>query len=166
MYIAVQFFAVQKGIFMFETDIGEDREHSASFLYLSVPRFALRELWLSIRARHWMDVEATIQSSTRTKGGTRETIRVDVWYGYKYDERHYAGHLIRDRVLGGVKKVLDRYPEGTRVMVAVNPQEPDKSYLPSGLGYIEPILVAVTGIGFLFLFLWIFAALIITSFQH
>ncbi|MHB8755075.1 MAG: DUF3592 domain-containing protein [Candidatus Acidiferrales bacterium] len=73
---------------------------------------------------------------------------------------------MRDRVLGGVKKVLDRYPEGTRVMVAINPQEPDKSYLPSGLGYIEPVLVAVTGIGFFFLFLWVFAALVITSFRH
>src|SRR5487761_291427 len=164
MYIAVRFLAVQKGPLMFETDIGEDHEHSASFLYLSVPRYALRELWLSLRARHWTDVEATIQSSTRTKGGTRETIRVDVWYGYKYEERHYAGHLIRDRVLGGVRKVLDRCPEGKKVVASVNPHEPDKSYLPSGLGYIEPILVAVTGIGFLFLFLWIFAALIITSF--
>jgi|SRR6185437_2280613 len=166
MYIAVKFLAVQEGALMFETDIGEDNEHSSSFLYLSVPRFALRELWLSMRARHWMDVEATIQSSTRTKGGTRETIRADVWYGYKYEERHYAGHLIRDRVLGGVKKVLDRYPEGTKVTVAVNPREPDKSYLPSGLGYIEPILVAITGLGFLALFSWILASLIIMSFQH
>ena len=38
---------------MFDAEIGEDREHSGSFLYLSIPRYALRELWLSTRARNW-----------------------------------------------------------------------------------------------------------------
>ena len=145
---------------MFETDIGEDREHSASFLYFSVPWYALREVWLSIRARNWHRLNATIQDCHRTLGGTRETIRVEVWYGYQIEGKHYAGHLIRDRALGGVQKVIDQYSLGKAVMTLVNPKNPSESYLPSDLGYIEPFLVGILGLAMLVFLLTISAALI------
>jgi hypothetical protein len=145
---------------LFDTDIGEDREHSASFLYTSVPWYALKEMLLSVRARNWNRANATIQSSHRTIGGTRETVRVEIWYGYEIDGRHYAGRLIRERVLWGVQKVIDRYPEGRNVVALVNPLRPNESYLPSGLGYIEPILVGITCLGPLAILLGILAAMI------
>jgi Protein of unknown function (DUF3592) len=145
---------------LFETDIGDDREHSGSFLYLSVPWYALREIRLAIPARNWRQVSATIQDCHRTRGGTKETIRVEIWYGYQVEGRHYAGRLIRDKVLGGVQKVIDRYPLGENVMALVNPERPDESYLPSGLGYLEPLLVAIVSLAMLAILLGIPAAFI------
>ncbi len=148
---------------MFETDIGEDREHSGSFLYLSIPRFALREALLSIRARNWTRVNAVIQSSHRTLGGYKETIRVEVWYGYQLDGKHYAGHLVRDTCLyyWAVRKVMDTCSEGTNIPVLVNPLRPSESYLASGLGYVEPLMMGILGVGSLAILLGIPAALIL-----
>jgi hypothetical protein len=145
---------------LFETGIGDNREHSGSFLYFSVPWFALREMRLSLRARSWSQVSATIQDCHRTLGGARETIRVEIWYGYQVEGRHYVGHLIRDRVLGGVQRVVDRYPVGKSVMALVNPQNPNESYLPSGLGYVEPFLVGTTAVAIVAILLSIPAAFI------
>jgi hypothetical protein len=136
---------------MFDTDVGEDREHSASFLYFTVLGYAVREAWLATRARDWTGVEATVQSRYRSKGGTRETMRVEVWYGYQFHGSHYAGRLIRDRALGPVQKVFDLYPEGKKVLVRVNPEKPQESYLSSGLGYIEPTLVGFLWLALLYL---------------
>ena len=150
---------------MFDTGIGDEREHSSSFLYLSVPLYALREILFAIRARDWTRVNATIQESRRTLGGCRETIRVEIWYGYRIDGRHYAGRLIRDRVLWGVKKVIDRYSLGTNVAAWVNPADPNESYLPSGIGYFEPLLIAIVDIGVLVVLVGI-PATIIASYFH
>ena len=147
---------------MFDTDIGDDCEHSSSFLYLSVPLYALREVLFAIRARGWTGVNATIQESHRTLGGYRETIRVEIWYGYQIDGRHYAGRLIRDRVLWGVKEVADRYSRGKNVTAWVNPVDPNESYLPSGIGYFEPVLIAIVDIGILVALLGIPAALFVS----
>jgi len=85
---------------------------------------------------------------------------VEVWYAYQIDGRHYAGHIIRDKVLWGVQKVIDRYPEGKHVLALVNPIRPSESYLASGLGYIEPILVGIVPLGFLAILLSMVAALV------
>jgi hypothetical protein len=99
---------------MFETGIGEDRAHSGSFDYISVPLYALRELALSLRSRNWTSTNATIQSCSRTLGGYQQRFRVEVWYSYEFDGKYFAGHLIRDRALGGVEKVAGQYVEGKR----------------------------------------------------
>jgi hypothetical protein len=151
---------------MFDSDIGEDHEHSGSFAYISVPLYALRELWLSIRSRNWVPAHATIESCKRTRGGYQETIRVDVWYSYKVNGDYCTGRLIRDRGLGGVQKVVSRYPPGTDVIVRVNPADASQSYLPSGIGYLEPFLVGLVSlcaIGVLLIFLTYLALIIITS---
>lgn len=134
---------------MFDTDVGLDNDHSSSFAYISIPRYALRELWLAARSRSWVPVEAIVQSCHRTLGGYRETIRVEVWYGYKMNEAHYAGRLIRDTgfYLGKVRKIVDHCPPGKTVFVRVNPGRPDQSYLPSGMGYLEPFVMGIVSLG-------------------
>jgi hypothetical protein len=146
---------------MFDTDIGEDRQHSSSFAYISIPLYALRELWLSLRSREWVPVEATIQSCSRTVGGYRETIRVEVWYGYKVNGEHYAGHLIRDRGVGGVQRVVDSYPSGKTVLVRVNPENANESFLPSGIGYVEPFFVGIISLMTISILLLMVAGLIV-----
>ena len=151
---------------MFETDIGEDREHSGSFCYVSVPLYAGRELWLSLRSRTWVPVECTIQSCYRTLGGYKETIRVDVWYGYEIGGNHYAGRMIRDRVLGGVQKVVDDYAQGKNAIARVNPDTPSQSYLPSGIGYLEPLFVGIVSLGTIAILSFILVSLILVGFGH
>ena len=147
---------------MFDTDVDVDREHSGSFLYLSVPWYAARELWLQSRAHSWVRVDATIQESHRTKGGTRETIRAEAWYGYKLGEKHYVGHLIRDGVFGS-QRVINRYPAGATVSVLVNPAKPEQSYLPSGIGYIEPVIIGAVGIATLCVLVGALTVLVFSS---
>jgi len=151
---------------MFETGIGEDHEHSGSFCYISIPLYALREFWLSVRSKNWVSKEAVIQSCRRTLGGYKETIRVEVWYGYEVNGMHYAGRLIRDRGFGGVEKVVSRYPEGRNVMVRVNALNPCQSYLPSGLGYMEPFLVGLVSLATIGILLLIVIAPILDHFSR
>lgn len=151
---------------MFETGIGDDREHSGSFAYISVPFYALRELWISIRSRSWLPVKATIQSCNRTVGGYKETIRVEIWYRYKVNESHYSGHLIRDRVLGGVQKVVCQYPPDKDVLVKVNPADARESYLPSGIGYMEPFLVGIVSLCVIAILLFILSAFFAPLINH
>ena len=152
---------------MFETGIGEDREHSSSFCYISVPLYALKELWLSERSRNWISKDAIIQSCHYTLGGYKETIRVEVWYGYEVDGEHYAGRLIRDRVFGSVQEVVRQYPEGGSATVRVNPVSPAQSYLHSGLGYFEPFFVGLVSLGTIGILLFIIIALVIAPvFDH
>jgi len=110
---------------VFETDIGEDHDHSSSFAYISIPQYALRELWLSRRSKNWVPAEATIESSHRTVGGYKETIRVEVWYGFTVNDRHYAGHLIRDTCFyySSLQRVMDRYSSGEEGACAIQSGE-------------------------------------------
>jgi hypothetical protein len=128
---------------MFETGVGEDRTHSGSLNYISVPLYALRELALSLRSRNWTSTNAVIQSCRHTLGGYQQTFRVEVWYSYEFDGKYFAGRVIRDRVLGGVEKVASQYVEGKSIPVLVNPLNPAQSYLRSGLGYAEPFFVGI-----------------------
>ena len=141
---------------LFETDVGDTGEHTGSFLYLSIPYYWVRELWLASRARHWQLMEATVESARRSLGGYKETIRLEIWYSYHFNEQQYSGRLVRD--LGftwGVSAALQRYPRGARVPVYVNPRVPDESYLPSGLGSVQPLLIGIVSLGSLALLLLI-----------
>ena len=81
---------------MFDTDIDQNREHTGSFMYLSIPCFWIREVWLAAHAKHWQLLEATIESAYRSIGGYEETIRLDIWYSYSFDGQFYSGRLVRD----------------------------------------------------------------------
>ncbi|HET9741344.1 MAG TPA: DUF3592 domain-containing protein [Terriglobales bacterium] len=134
---------------MFETDIDGTAEHTGSLFYLSVPCFWLRELWLAHAARQWQVIEATIESSHRSLGGSRETIRLEVWYSYHFQGQYYSGRLVRDSCFsyGSVNRAIARYKGGTRAYIHVDPHNPARSYLPSGMGWLEPLLMVFVSFG-------------------
>ena len=63
------------------------------------------------------------------------------------DGRTFMGHLTRDSVFGGTDIVVGKYGEGDRVMVRVNPENPEQSYLASEMGYMEPFFVGIVSLG-------------------
>lgn len=149
---------------MFETDIGEWKEHTGSFFYLSIPLYWYRELILSRKAKHWQLMEATIESARRSLGGYRETVRLEVRYSYSLNGEWYSGYLVRDMGFTfGLKDALNRYREGSRVQIWVNPDKPDQSYLPSGLPWIEPLLMSFISFGCVALFVGIILEIAISA---
>ena len=152
---------------MFETDIDEGRDHTGSFLYLSIPLYWYRELLLSHRAKHWQLMEARIESASRSVGGYQETIRLEVRYSYTFNGDWYSGYLVRDTCFPfGVKAALARYREANRVQIWVNPDNPNESYLPSGLPWIEPFLTSFVSFGCVALFLFIIIDGILSAMSH
>jgi uncharacterized protein DUF3592 len=153
---------------MFETDIGDTQEHTGSFLYFSIPWYWWRELVLKHRAKDWQLVEGTIESAVRSLGGYRETVRVEIWYSYTFDGHWYSGRTIRDTCFnfGAIRAAMARCQKGSRAAVRVNPKNPGESYLPSGLGWLEPLLTSFLSIGCLALLLWILLTGIISALRQ
>jgi hypothetical protein len=126
---------------LFETDL-EQEEHTSSFLYLSIPRFAIREYRLKKKVRDWTAITGTVESAHRSVGGYRETIRGELWYSYAFAGEQYSGHVIRDSGCSGSAATrLAEFERGQAIVVFVNPGNPKESYFPSGFGFAEPILV-------------------------
>jgi hypothetical protein len=134
---------------VFETDIDEQREHTGSFMYMSIPYFAVREYWLAWRSKDWMSVPATVESTHRSRGGYKETIRGELWYSYALDGEEYSGHVVRDCGFspGKIKALMEGHTRGQTIYVRVNPRNPSQSYYPSGLGFVEPAMIGVISIG-------------------
>lgn len=152
---------------MFETDVGDTGEHTGSFFYLSIPYYWVRELLLSFQAKKWQLVEATVESAHRSLGGRNETIRLEVWYSYSFNGQAYSGRLVRDAGFSwGIQTALARYAKGSRVSVNVNPHDPEQSYLPSGLGWVQPLLIAVFFGGTLALLLGIAVQSVLAAILH
>jgi uncharacterized protein DUF3592 len=143
------------GVALFETDIGEEREHTGSFMYLSIPYFALREYWLSRRSKQWLSVSATVESAHRSRGGYRETIRGELWYSYSLYGEEHSGRVVRDSAFsaGKIDVLTEEYEPGQNIIVRVNPRDPSQSYYPSGLGFVEPLIVGVISLGATVVFL-------------
>jgi hypothetical protein len=120
-----------------------------SFLYLSVPYYWLRELLLSLRAKRWRDVPATIEETYRSHGGSKQVVRAELWYSYSLFEGSYSGHVIRDVGLNfrGVNRLVNGHQAGDKITVKVNPDKPNESFFPSGLGWIDPVIVSLPGLG-------------------
>lgn len=133
---------------MFE-QIGEQQEHTGSFMYLSIPYFAAREYWLSRRAKRWPSARATVESTYRSRGGYRQTIRGELWYSYSVNGQEYSGRVARDCGFspGKINALTEEHERGQTISVHVNPSNPSQSYYPSGLGFVEPVIIGAIGIG-------------------
>jgi hypothetical protein len=76
-----------------------------------------------------------------------ETIRVELWYSYSLNGEAYSGRVVRDCGFStGKINSLIEHERGETIYVRVNPRDPSQSYFPSGLGFVEPLIVAF-GIG-------------------
>jgi Protein of unknown function (DUF3592) len=133
---------------MFETDLEGGREHTGSFMYLSIPYYWLREVVQSLRAGRWNSAIATVESTYRSKGGYEETIRAELWYSYEFEGQHFSGRIVRDCGFNsGAVNNLVAHSVGERIVIRVNPEKPTQSYFPSGFGWIEPLIIGFISIG-------------------
>jgi hypothetical protein len=153
---------------LFETDIGQQQEHTGSFMYLSIPYFAAREYWLSWRAKRWLRIPATVESTHRSRGGYKETIRGELWYSYSLNGEEYSGRVIRDCGFspGKINALVDEHERGQNIYVHVNPRNPSQSYYPSGLGFLEPVMIGAVGIGGTLLLILMVLATILSAIQE
>jgi hypothetical protein len=123
-----------------------------TYLNLSVPYWWLRELWLRHRTRNGLPVEAIIQSAERTRSRYWWAARAQLIYSYEFQGSVFSGQVIRDFKLSSADAdslVYDHHP-GEKLPILVSPDAPNVSYYPSGMGFVEPILVGIQS-----LLLWV-----------
>ncbi len=132
-----------------EDQIRAGSDHSASFMYCSIPYYWLRERRLAQESIHWVPGTAVIESSHRTKGGYKETIRAELWYSYSFGGETYRGHVIRDCCWApsSANNLVDENEPGKKIDILVNPERPDQSYYSSGFGWVEPFLTLFLSAG-------------------
>jgi hypothetical protein len=152
---------------VFETDIGTETEpeHSASFMYWSVPYFWLKEWRLSRAARQWVPASAIVESGYRTKGGYKETIRAELRYSYQFNQQHCFGKIVRECVFdsSAADALVCDHPKGDQITVRVHPADPDQSYFASGFGSVEPILTGALALLGTSLLLFIIVGLLVAG---
>jgi hypothetical protein len=102
----------------------------------------LRELWLRVQTRDGPLVPATIESTSQTRRRFRSATRAELRYVYEFQGTRYSGRSTRDSSYN--QRAADALAFGRKpgetISVQVNPQDPSRSYYPSGFGWIEPLL--------------------------
>ena len=142
---------------MFETVEDQTRtssDHSGSFMYWSIPFYWLRERRLSKKSIHWIPSAGVVESSHRTKGGYKQTIRAEMWYSYSFGGKNYRRHAIRDCcwALNSANRLVGEHQPGQKIKILVNLENPAQSYCSSGFGWVEPFLTLfLSGLGTLLL---------------
>ncbi len=116
-----------------------------TYLNLSVPFWWLRELWLRHRTDKGLSIEGIVQMAQRTRSSFGQAARAQLLYSYEFQGRQYSGRVVRDFKLGSADAdslVYDHHP-GEKLPILINRDDPNISYYPSGLGFIEPVLVGI-----------------------
>lgn len=135
-------------------------------MYLSIPYFAAREYWLSLRSKQWPSVPASVESTHRSRGGYKETIRGELWYSYSLNGEEYSGRVVRDCGFSPEKvNALIQHERGQTISVRVNPRDPSQSYYPSGLGFVEPVMIGAVGITGTFLLMFIVIGTVLSAIE-
>ncbi len=112
----------------------------------SAYKFAV-ELPMAIASNGWPTAEATIAVS-KLRSGRKKHKKHDLLYAYRVDGRHYENNDVRfmSHVFGDKPRVLHRrYPEGDKIIVHYNPQQPSNSVIETGvhvIGFIGVFLLA------------------------
>jgi len=116
-----------------------------TYLNISVPFWWLRELWLRGKTNGGRPVEATVIKAQRTRSGLLGTARTELLYSYEFQGQQYTGRVVRDFRSGANAAdalALDHHT-GEKLPILINPENPEISYYPSGLGSIEPIIAGL-----------------------
>lgn len=112
-----------------------------TYLGFSVPWFCLRELWLRLRTKRGIPVEAKVESAFQTRKpfrSSRSSARAELRYSYSYEGQQYLGRTVRDFTSG--KRAADAlaysYKPGDAIKVRIDLAHPGRSYFPSGFSWI------------------------------
>lgn len=110
-------------------------------------------LWTVFRSRRWPAVEGEIVRSEAVEGSPRSVMRwsVDVKYGYRVGKTRYVGEYyypLSDGISwtqAWARRLADRFPAGSKVLVFYDPGDPGLSVLLPGQGAL--LLCAVLAFG-------------------
>jgi hypothetical protein len=100
-----------------------------------------------------LKVQGSVESVT-SQPGPMGLAQVRVRYKYTVQGRTYSGSFVREcsqRITG---LLLQRFPLGGMVWIQVDENHPQRSYLPSGLGYTGPLLAIAPLTALAVLWLW------------
>jgi hypothetical protein len=126
-----------------------------TFMGVSALWWLLRELWLRNQTQGGVYVDAIVGSTKRTRHGYRSAARAELCYAYEYQGTRHVGRAVRDFVLNtkAADALAFNHTQGERIPVKINPLHPERSYYPSGFGWIESVVLGVFGFG-----VWLFVA--------
>jgi hypothetical protein len=129
-----------------------------TFINVSALWWLLRELWLRIQTRGGVSVQAVVGSTKRTRHGFRSAARAELRYSYEYEGTRYIGRAVRDFLFNSraADALAFGHAVGESISVQVNPRHSERSYYPSGFGWIESFIVGVFGLG-----VWVLIAAIV-----
>ena len=133
-----------------------------TFINVSALWWLARELWLRKQTRNGRSVQAAVDSTQRTRHGYRgAAARAELRYSYEYEGVRYTGRAVRDFMFFNVKAadaLAFGHTMGDRIVVQVNPRRPERSYYPSGFGWLESLLLGAFGLA-----VWVLIAAILAS---
>lgn len=110
--------------------------------------FALKEIKLRNLSSRWPQASGLVNSVYRSGSAPRRLVRAEVGYRYFVNGTAYHGLTVRDFVWSGnADRMLSRFSSGETVEIRFNPDRPEESYLPSGSGFLGPIIVCVYLLG-------------------
>lgn len=69
-----------------------------TYLNLSVPFWWIREIWLRIKTRNGIQLDAVVDNARRTRPPSRSAARAELLYSYEYQGQQYSGRTVRDFV--------------------------------------------------------------------
>src|SRR5215471_15690127 len=98
-------------------------------------------------------VQGTVESAT-CQSSDMGLDEVCVRYKYMVRSQTYIGSFTRECSQRNSSALLQRFPVGRMVSVHVDEDRPNRSYLPSGLGYVGPLLALVPATGLLIFWFW------------
>ena len=110
-----------------------------TYLNLTVPLFAIRELWLRAKTRNGNLIPAQVESTLRTRKVYRSAARAELQYSYDFEGNRYTGRAVRDFTFNrkAAYALTFGHSKGQHIMVRVDPDNPSLSYFPSGFGWIS-----------------------------
>lgn len=131
----------------------------------SITWYWLREMWLRQRTKDGLDIQAKVESTLLTRanqgrgGGGR---RAELCYSYDYQGPR-IGRTVRDFMIGDKvgKALAFAHKPGDTITIRVDSNVPDRSYFPSGFGWIEPL---VWGASFSILALFLLTGAVVEAF--
>jgi hypothetical protein len=116
-----------------------------TYINLSVLWFWLRELWLRSRTNQGISTNATVESTRRTRLGYRSAARAELRYSYHFQGTQYTGRTVRDFMFNSAaaESLVSEHRYGQIIAVLVDPNHPERSYYPSGFGWVEPLIMGI-----------------------
>lgn len=122
-------------------------QQTSNDTYLHALWFALREMLAERNARDWIPATATIDDSSHTAPVTRGVVRAEIAYHYSLDRHRYVGKTVRDFMFStSADLMVQQFSPGDSAEIKVDPNDPSRSYLPSGIGYAGSIAVGMLGL--------------------